>query len=1195
MNSGETLPRAETEDAELGEALHQRLSQLAARLERLTGGRDVSAHEAGESLSDARRASDVVARDAEQRHRPEPPALSDRYSSPAERAVSTPSYGSRQDPQSVAQIAKALRDLDARPPIPARKLEPIAEPQSDHRAAEQRLRAVRERIDALKARHAGPPVGEAEAELEEPKSRRRGPDLKSTQSVEAGTALPPADEPKHGPNRVDFNAAIAEIAARQRMIDESAAADRVAPADPAARPTGRTRLETPVGFGEEELAKTLTNLRQGVDDLSRSLADDRQQDRVAPLSSQEQSAAASGGTKDLAPLSAQADQPTAPVRSPATGINEIAQQILHRMPSSERFDTLSAEIDRLSERIAAADHGNELENIAQRLSSLEQKLVTAVETATVEAQTKQSFAAEMDRVREAIEGLHRMLHNNSSPALMRLEERLSQISDRLESTLEAAPCADMVSDLFRRLELIAARGEIAPAALESLASEIAGLRERERTELASIDTHVQAKAQRLDDAINAQSHGGVASEDLEARIASLSRRLDELAEAGPTIDSREQVRTVEEQIAFLSNRLDQLDAGDSSSEGLVRMEEQVLSLMQRLQLLSTDHDTLRTVQDSMARLEAIVLDSEVQSSDTIHTAARAAVSELSAVAGSQDSAVIEALKSDLRELQEAARSSGAETSDTLDHVHQTLDRVVNRLAGLEGEVRDRTGGKTESSEPTPDRSPAGEPAEMPAGPAQTPASADRPLAPGSQRPEAIPGALTDRDRRADFIAAARRAAQAAAAEHGATKRLSALPLTEEPLGNGPLARLGRVIADRRRPLMIAAIAVVLAIAAIQIVRPIGGSDPADTGPATVTDRVDDAAAAGAQADQRPAALAVGNDANNAGVGDPAAAGASPGAAAFIPPNGVVSPMAEPAGNAAAIAEPAPPAAAASMYPMPDEAIGSVRLRVAAASGDPAALYEVGARFADGRAVDRDLTEAALWLERAAEAGLAVAQHRTATLYEAGLGVPEDRAIAYDWYLAAAEQGNVPAMHNLGVMMSQGIDGASDFTNAIEWFTAAAEYGIRDSQYNLGVIYARGIDQDLAASYQWFALAAAQGDIDAAARRDDIAAELTPDQLAATRAAVSAWTVKGASASANTVEEPEGGWDALDERVSTEDRLQLVRTIQALLAERGFDPGPADGIAGPMTIDAVRAFQATIGLEPTGNVDETLLEVLDQAA
>ncbi len=34
------MPREASEDAELGEALHQRLSQLAARLERLTGGRE---------------------------------------------------------------------------------------------------------------------------------------------------------------------------------------------------------------------------------------------------------------------------------------------------------------------------------------------------------------------------------------------------------------------------------------------------------------------------------------------------------------------------------------------------------------------------------------------------------------------------------------------------------------------------------------------------------------------------------------------------------------------------------------------------------------------------------------------------------------------------------------------------------------------------------------------------------------------------------------------------------------------------------------------------------------------------------------------------------------------------------------------------------------------------------------------------
>ena len=45
----------------------------------------------------------------------------------------------------------------------------------------------------------------------------------------------------------------------------------------------------------------------------------------------------------------------------------------------------------------------------------------------------------------------------------------------------------------------------------------------------------------------------------------------------------------------------------------------------------------------------------------------------------------------------------------------------------------------------------------------------------------------------------------------------------------------------------------------------------------------------------------------------------------------------------------------------------------------------------------------------------------------------------------------------------------------------------------------------------------------------------------------------------------------------------VREIQALLAAKGFDPGPADGIFGPRTTAAVIGFQEHAGLVPDGVV------------
>jgi localization factor PodJL len=289
-------------------------------------------------------------------------------------------------------------------------------------------------------------------------------------------------------------------------------------------------------------------------------------------------------------------------------------------------------------------------------------------------------------------------------------------------------------------------------------------------------------------------------------------------------------------------------------------------------------------------------------------------------------------------------------------------------------------------------------------------------------------------------------------------------------------------------------------------------------------------------------------------------------------------------------------AAAAQVDLPRAAaIGSEKLRGAAAGGDPGAAFEVAVRYAEGRGVPQDLVAAAAWYRRAAESGVAVAAYRLGSLFERGPGVSKDLAGAAAWYGRAAAEGNVGAMHNLAVLLSEGIDGVPDHARALQWFREAAAYGVKDSEYNLGVIYARGagVSRDLGESYKWFAIAAGQGDSDAAARRDEVAAALSPEELAKARAAVAGWQPKEPVASANGITAPPGGWDGTDTDagLNDSDRKALVKKIQSLLSEHGYDPGPADGVEGPKTEEAVRAFQHSIGVADTGTIDQGLVAAL----
>jgi localization factor PodJL len=205
---------------------------------------------------------------------------------------------------------------------------------------------------------------------------------------------------------------------------------------------------------------------------------------------------------------------------------------------------------------------------------------------------------------------------------------------------------------------------------------------------------------------------------------------------------------------------------------------------------------------------------------------------------------------------------------------------------------------------------------------------------------------------------------------------------------------------------------------------------------------------------------------------------------------------------------------------------SPALRAAMEANNPAAQYEMGVRYADGRGVEQSLPDAIRWFELAANAGFAPAQFRLGSLNEKGEGMRKDVKAAQRLYLAAAAKGHGKAMHNLAVLYAEGIDGKPDYKAASEWFRKAAGYGVTDSQYNLAILFARGIgvQVNLVESYKWFALAAANGDSDAAKKRDEVGSRLDPTTLATAKLAVQAFSPEREPEEATNLRTPPGGWD-----------------------------------------------------------------------
>jgi putative peptidoglycan binding protein len=62
----------------------------------------------------------------------------------------------------------------------------------------------------------------------------------------------------------------------------------------------------------------------------------------------------------------------------------------------------------------------------------------------------------------------------------------------------------------------------------------------------------------------------------------------------------------------------------------------------------------------------------------------------------------------------------------------------------------------------------------------------------------------------------------------------------------------------------------------------------------------------------------------------------------------------------------------------------------------------------------------------------------------------------------------------------------------------------------------------------------------------------------------------------------------------QDGQDRVKAIQQALKDKGFDPGPIDGIQGPQTTAALKAYQQAEGLEATGRVDTRTMSKLSAA-
>ena len=1027
--------------------------------------------------------------------------------------------------EAISQISRRQRDLDDSPrptprrlpDNPARAQRPAAEVRSGHRddfddlprrIDDARRAMATQGFERPTAASSPDPAVEA-LKAEVAKLNRR---MEETQS-----------------------AVVARLDAQPRDAARSAAASD--PAIAALRleiaEMGRRLPASPDGGAPE-----LSALRARLDDISRSLGQLAPRDSVASL---EGAVRALGASVDqsLRNGSQQA------LLRPIAELTADLRGAISDLAPARGFETVERAIRDLGSKIEQSRAAVADPAAVADIRSQTGEIRALLQRAAARPPAGESVERQLARLADRLEGRAAPAGDDDAPRGMTelLAKRIDDLAAKIDEAVSQSSATDQLDDLARRIDnvhhsiaekLASPLPSVDTSALEGLMRDIAAKLERpvafalaDPVDTSRFEDMLRQVGARLEDP--AQAADPRAMDALRTEVSSMSKAIEGLAKSSVDADVFEDIR---HDMARFAERLDAAPAGGGDARadetrGLLR------ALADRMDRLEQGSRAISSMHDAIADLANRIDDNRHSVADVAENAARSAaqITVVEALARLRPAEAADStLPHEIADIRSMQERSDQRTYSTLNAVHETLEKVVDRIAVLEDEVGETRAPRMLAVGDAPVFAPATPPPAAPAAPKPAPPTpvvmprggnefdppdfqsssagvhlggfptgpelgfadgADAGAAPEIQPrfPDAQPSPeQSPPEERKRWLDAARRQAQA----NAASAKDAAAP---EPRVS---PRENMAIEVKHAEARARAQAAHKAWAA-------GGAGDDSMARAGVANggarKIFGLAAPPKKALLIVPVLALlllggfllsrgrlgaSPQPEISAIADPTAA--APAAPAPIAPQPAVpspppaekapprraggasleNPVVPSSGTSAgnAIASDPSPVGSINGSPNTQNAAPSSGLQAAADTGSASAQYELGARYADGRNVARDPRRAIEWFTKAASQNLAPAAYRLGSLYERGTGTDRDLAKARSWYMKAADAGNIRAMHNIAVLSAEGVDGKPDYAAASSWFRKASEYGVRDSQYNLAILYARGLGVEQSLSLSW---------------------------------------------------------------------------------------------------------------------------------
>ncbi len=882
-----------------------------------------------------------------------------------------------------------------------------------------------------------------------------------------------------------------------------------------------------------------------------------------------------------------------------------------RVEDSQGFQALEKAVRSIVEHMETSEKRNKetFKSLQDRLSSLNSKAQSSDNDQIVrQAPAFSALESRLADLAKRVERTETSPQNQTLSDLLRREitdlaKRIDQVRENSEtlankaqtqavqaSQHELRAIESRILGLLKEAQSSLSSASAGPAEIQRLRGEIERLNRRiDETQVHAAGAgpdvlELRAAVEQLSTRV-AQGPDMRPLADMDRRILDITQRLEQTQAATRAMP---QFAELENRIAELDYKFSEAMAGRGSSHA-AEIEERIAEVSERLSRTEQQLSSLETIERAVNQLFDTMEQQRKWTEEVAEGAANRVAQQIMAAGPQQVSLAgspeIQALESGLTAVRTAAETADQRNQETLEAVHDTLEQIVTKLAELEtaaigqrvaaaaapaaAATQDQPVEAMEAFPPLPpdpennpfahqaaidDVQPMAEIQAAPEGFAAAPSlnpfeappqPAANPFAPMGVAVD--PAAFASGD---DFIAAARRAAQAASQQKSllsgiapgaakmseeSSKRLLKLSIFKSKQkaqaaaqAQGPVGLTGEIkpppgfkpansnTENKRRKLLLMGLVLLAAVSAFTFnmvgrghkvkapVTPTAVEQSIEQGQTTTPNAVSpvpsDNGAAPAAPAAVPAPAPLESGALESGDSDPILTGSLPSTLGSKPIAALV------AGDTAAPEN------------LPPSEVGSMALREAAALGDATAQFVIATRYLNGEKVEQNFEKAAFWYGKAAAQGSAPAQYRLATMYERGRGVAKDLKAALGWYERAASLGNVKSMHNAAVLASGSELASPDYKRAYKWFSLGAAHGLKDSQFNLAVLLERGLGTDVnpADAWFWYSVAAQQKDDDAKKRAATLAKAMSPSELLGAKTRLAVWSPEKAPDGANVI-------------------------------------------------------------------------------